>query len=138
MDKLIAHEQSNLIVDLAEHYYTNWVKETQEYDLFFFKICKLAFSHGSEEHRYSFIKRMIKSTSNKDSALSEMLAEAYEKKGDYSRAYYYSIIANKPHMTCELMLTKIINLGYVNEGVLFKLRTVFEYLAHGLIESAKT
>ena len=122
---------------MAEHYHTNWVKDTKEFDQFFFKLCKQAFTHGSDEQKFAFMKRMIKLSRNKDIELSEMLAEGYQAKGDYPRAYIYSITANKPHMTCELLNDHLIAKGNPYEADLFKIRAVFEYLSITQLESAK-
>lgn len=138
MDKLIEHEQQNLIIDMAEYYFQNWVKDTKEFDQFFFKVVKLAFKHGSDDSRFGFMKHMIKVTSNKDPSLSEMLAEAYKEKEDYGRAYIYYFSANMPYKTVELVLNHLIKQGYPNEAGLYKLRAVLEYLAFNKIESART
>lgn len=128
MDKLIEHKQTNLIVDMAEYYYTNWVKDTKEFDPFFFKICKLAFKHGADEHRFSFMKRMIKITGGKNEEFNDLLSTAYTEKGDYLRAYVFSFNTGSPHKTADLLLNHIIPSGYPPEAELFKLRAVFEYL----------
>ena len=138
LDKLIEHNQKNLIVDMAEYYFTNFVKETKEFDEFFFKVVKTAFKHGEDEHRFGFIKRMIKATGNRDPSLSYMLAEGYKDKEDFYRAYVYSFTANSPSLTCELLLNHLIKQGYQNEEDLFKLRAILEYLASNKIESART
>ena len=74
---------------MAEYYYSNWVKDSKDYDPFFFKICKLAFVNGSDEHRFAFMKRMMKATGNLDTSLAELLAETYVEKEDYLRGYVY-------------------------------------------------
>lgn len=137
LDKLIEHKQGSLIRDMAEHYFENWVKETKEFDPFFFKVCKLAFLHGDEENRFAFMKRMIRVTCNKNLELAQLIAEGYKEKGEYLKSYVYSISANMPHLTVDLLLNHIIDLGYINEADLFKLRAVLEYMLINKTDSAQ-
>ena len=148
---------------MAEYYFTNWVKDSRDFDPFFFKICKLAFVNGSDDHRFSFLKRMMRASGNIDSGLAELLAETYIEKEDYLRAYIYFIAfeiklkmntfiksnyacvqyiyyinADMPHHTVDILLNHILKLGYPPEAGLFKLRTVLEFLSVGKTESAKT
>lgn len=123
---------------MAEYYFTNWVKDSRDFDPFFFKICKLAFVNGSDDHRFSFLKRMMRASGNIDSGLAELLAETYVEKEDYLRAYIYYINADMPHHTVDILLNHILKLGYPPEAGLFKLRTVLEFLSVGKTESAKT
>jgi hypothetical protein len=135
MEKLIEHKQKSLVVDMAEYYFKNWVKETREFDEFFKKICILAFKHGDDEHKISFIKQMININRTNSGDLAEVIAEEYKQRKDYYRSYVYSILANAPHLTLE-MLEQIIKNGYPNETDLFKLRAVLEYMIIGKLESA--
>lgn len=136
LEKLIEHKQGGLVIDMAEHYFNNWVKENKDLDPFFFKVCKLAFKNGQDDLKFPFIKRMMK-FSGQNPSLAEMIAEAYKEKEEYYRAYTYSFRANSPHMTVDLLLNHIIDLGYPNEVDLFKLRAVLEYAISNNIECAE-
>ena len=122
---------------MGEYYYENWVKDTKEFDEFFFKIVKLSFIHGDDENRFTFIKRMIRITRNHTGVLSDLLSETYKETGQYLNSYVYSIKANKPYLTIELLQDHIMETGYYNEADLFKLRAVLEYMIYNMVESAK-
>mmetsp|Transcript_30995 Transcript_30995/g.30535 ORF Transcript_30995/g.30535 Transcript_30995/m.30535 type:complete len:179 (-) Transcript_30995:257-793(-) len=137
MEKLVASGEKSLIRDWGEYYFENWIKDTKEFDEFFFKISKLAFIHGDKENKYSFLKRMINASKNKTGQLSELMAETCMNEKQYLKAYVYSLKANKPYMTIELLNNHIIKEGYTNEVDLFKIRAVLEYISFGLIGSAQ-
>ena len=136
MDKLIEHKQQSLVRDLGEYYFENWVKDTQEIDEFCIKIIKLAFING-DENRFSFMKRMIRLTKNKGGQLSELLAETYKENEEYLMAYMYSLKAGRPYLTVELLQNHIIDTAYPNEGDLFRLRAVLEYMTFNLTDNAR-
>lgn len=137
MSKLIESGEKSLIRDWGEYYFENWIKDTKEFDEFFIKICKLAFTHGDDENRFAFLKRMIRVSANKTGQLSELMAETCQQRGEYLKAYVYSLKANKPYMTVELLKEHIIQDGYKSEEDLFKLRAALEYISFGLIGSAQ-
>ena len=45
---LVEHEQSDLVIEMADHYFMKWAKEKGQIDDFLFKISLYAFQNSTE------------------------------------------------------------------------------------------
>jgi hypothetical protein len=117
IEALATRDQGDLVVELTQHYFEDYVRPSGDADDFFFKISKYAFEHGSEDRRYSYLQTVIKFY--KDDSLIRTLAEAYKANGDYLRAYVYFVAADKPLEVVTLLDDHIIPAGKPSERNLF-------------------
>ena len=62
------------MIDLADHYFKTYAKETRDFDEFLLNISKLAFENGSEDRRYNFMVSVIKAVDRPARDLSISLA----------------------------------------------------------------
>ena len=120
--------QSDLVIEMADHYFMRWAKEKGQIDEFLFKISLYAFVHSSEERRFNFLVEVIKFTKNGDPALIHALAEGYKAKEDYLHAYVYYIAGNKPIDVAILLKEHIFSMGYASERDYFVLRACLEFV----------
>ncbi len=77
---MIKKEQKDIVVDIAEHYFKEYAKKTNDYDEFLLKITQEAFENGSEDWRYTFITNVIKTVGKEATSLIAVLAWAYKEK----------------------------------------------------------
>jgi Pyruvate/2-oxoacid:ferredoxin oxidoreductase gamma subunit len=134
---LVEHEQADLVIEMAEHYFKTYVKEMKDIDDFLFKISAYAFEHGAEDRRYYFIIEVIKFTGEGGQSLIHILADAYKQKGKYLNAYLYYVAGDKPLDVVCLLHDHVMKEGYESEENYFILRAILEFILHGNIDSAK-
>lgn len=128
VDELILKEQKDIIVDIAEHYFKEYVKKSGDVDDFLIDLTQKAFEQGSEDRRYNFILAVIKFVGKDTERLLWLLAWAYQEHGQHLKAYTYFVACDEPQEVISLLDKHIIEKGYKTERDFFILRAIFDFL----------